>query len=80
VASPPGRCTSPEDPSVSHRNSSSRRKAYGRRQRELRERDDRNHLPEDLDRGWHDAAAASAIDPFGFLDPRLPRLRFAPAD
>jgi hypothetical protein len=65
---------------VSHRNSSSRRKAYGRRQRELRERDDRNHLPEDLDRGWHDAAAASAIDPFGFLDPRLPRLRFAPAD
>jgi hypothetical protein len=79
VALQPGHNYSPEDPSVSHRNSS-RRKACGRRQHEVHERDDRHRLPERLDGGGREAGATSAIDPFSFLDPRLPRLQFSPAD
>jgi hypothetical protein len=65
---------------VSKRHQHSRRKAYGRRQHELHERQERHHLPEHDDRGWNEPAAASAIDPLAFLDPRLPRLRFASGD
>jgi hypothetical protein len=62
---------------VSKRHQQSRRKAYGRRQHELRERSERPRLPEHGDYGWHDAAS---IDPFAFLDPRLPRLGFRPGN
>ena len=65
---------------MSKRHHHSRRKAYGRRQHELHERSERRHLPEHLDRGWYEPAAASSIDPLSFLDPRLPRLRFSAAD
>lgn len=65
---------------MSKRHQSSRRKSYGRRQHEVRERNDRpNH---------HDAAAfeldergtAAPSDPLTFLDPRSPRYRFALGD
>ena len=64
---------------MSKRHQNSRRKAYGRRQHELRERADRRHLPEtsDLDEG---STSASAIDPLVYLDPRTPRLHFAIGD
>ena len=62
---------------MSNRRSSSRRKTYARRQHELHERYDRRHLAEPVERGWREPAAASAIDPLSFLDPRLPRLRFS---
>jgi hypothetical protein len=64
---------------VSKRHHSSRRKSYGRRQHELRERHGRRHLPEtmDLDDG---PTPASAIDPLVFIDPRAPRLQFAVGD
>jgi hypothetical protein len=65
---------------VSKRHQHSRRKAYGRRQHELHERYDRHRLPEHADPGWRDAAVASPLDPLSFLDPRLPRLRFALGD
>jgi hypothetical protein len=65
---------------VSKRHQHSRRKAYGRRQHELRERYDRHHLPEHDDRGWREPAVASPVDPLSFLDPRLPRLRFSLGD
>jgi hypothetical protein len=61
---------------VSKRHQSTRRKTYGRRQHEIRERFDRQHLPEHDEVGleWEPAPAP---DPFSFLDPRTPRLRFA---
>jgi hypothetical protein len=61
---------------MSRRHQSSRRKAYGRRQHEVRERTERRHHPEidhDAD-GWGSTGQA---DPFGFLDPRMPRLHYA---
>jgi hypothetical protein len=65
---------------VSKRHQSSRRKAYGRRQHELRERADRNHLPESLDLDGGRPGTSSAIDPLVYLDPRTPRLHFAIGD
>ena len=65
---------------MSKRHQSSRRKSYGRRQHELRERSDRQHLPERVEFAWDDSTQSSAIDPFAFLDPRTPRLRFALGD
>jgi hypothetical protein len=62
---------------VSKRHQSSRRKAYGRRQHELRERSERRHLPERMELSWDEPGEVSPIDPFAFLDPRAPRLRFA---
>lgn len=62
------------------RHQSSRRKSYGRRQHEVRERHDRvTH---------HDAAAfeldewgtPAPSDPLAFLDPRAPRYRFLSGD
>jgi len=65
---------------VSKRHQNSRRRSYGRRQHELRERADRQHLPESLDFDGGRPAAASAIDPLVFFDPRTPRLHFAVGD
>ena len=65
---------------MNKRHQSSRRKSYGRRQHEVRERHDRsqNHdgLPFEQDE-WGSPAPA---DPLTFLDPRLPRYRFAHGD
>jgi hypothetical protein len=63
---------------VSKRHQSSRRRTYGRRQHELHEREVRRHMPvaEDLDVDGSGGSSAQA-DPFAFLDPRTPRLRFA---
>ncbi len=65
---------------MSKRHQSSRRKAYGRRQHELRERAERRHLPESLDLDDGRPATSSAIDPLVYLDPRTPRLHFAIGD
>jgi hypothetical protein len=65
---------------VSKRHQSSRRKSYGRRQHELRERTDRHHLPEHGEFGFDDLDGPSPADPFAFLDPRTPRLRYALGD
>lgn len=65
---------------MSKRHQSSRRKAYGRRQHEVRERHERAHHAEDSSvdlEGWGSGAPA---DPLVFLDPRTPRLRFAAGD
>jgi hypothetical protein len=65
---------------MSKRHHSSRRKAYGRRQHEVRERHERGQHAEaatfDLEK-WGSGAPA---DPLAFLDPRSPRFRFAPGD
>jgi hypothetical protein len=64
---------------VSKRHQSSRRKSYGRRQHELRERAERHQLPEAVDvDGEH--GASSSIDPLAFLEPRTARLYFAGRD
>lgn len=65
---------------MSKRHQGSRRKAYGRRQHEVRERHERTH--------HHDAAifeleewgSAAPADPLSFVDPRAPRFRFALGD
>ena len=65
---------------MSKRHQSSRRKTYGRRQHEVRERHDRGNQAEafgfDLG-GW---SAVAPADPLAFLDPRTPRIRFALGD
>jgi len=65
---------------MSKRHQSSRRRAYGRRQHELRERTSRYHAPEQSEGGFDEPAATSSNDPFAFMDPRLPRLRYGLAD
>lgn len=65
---------------MSKRHQASRRKTYGRRQHEVRERHERTT--------HHDAAAfeleewgsAAPSDPLTFVDPRSPRFRFALGD
>ena len=61
---------------MSKRHQSSRRRTYGRRQHELHEREARRHMPvaDDVDL---DGMGGAQPDPFAFLDPRAPRLRFA---
>jgi hypothetical protein len=65
---------------MSKRHQSHRRKAYGRRQHEVRERQERaQHVAAsvfELD-DWGSVAPA---DPLAFVDPRSPRLRFALGD
>jgi hypothetical protein len=65
---------------MSKRHQSSRRRVYGRRQHELRERTARHHFPEPLESDLDDPAATSSNDPFAFMDPRLPRLRYVLGD
>jgi len=62
---------------VSKRHQSSRRRSYGRRQHEVHEREgNRRHAPtEELDLDAF--GVSSQADPFAFLDPRAPRIRFA---
>ena len=65
---------------MSKRHQASRRKAYGRRQHELRERHERIRLPEHAEFSRDDALEGSVGDPFAFLDPRSARLHFAVGD
>jgi hypothetical protein len=65
---------------MSKRHQSSRRKAYGRRQHEVRERNDRGQQVEGFDLELGDWGPAGQADPLGFLDPRSPRIRFALGD
>jgi hypothetical protein len=65
---------------VSKRHQTSRRKTYGRRQHELRERPDRRTVPELLEATSDDWAGGSAADGFAFLDPGAGRMRFALGD
>ena len=65
---------------MSKRHTSSRRKTYGRRQHELRERHDRGRQSEGLEFELDQWGPAAPADPLGFLDPRSPRIRFALGD
>ena len=65
---------------MSKRHQASRRKTYGRRQHEVRERHDRGQQGEAFDLDLGDWGSAAQADPFAFLDPRAPRIRFALGD
>jgi hypothetical protein len=65
---------------MSKRHQSSRRKTYGRRQHEVRERHDRGQHGEAFDLDLGDWGSASPADPLAFMDPRAPRIRFALGD
>ena len=62
---------------MSKRHQASRRRSYGRRQHEVHEREAnrRTIQAEDLDLDTY--GVSSQADPFAFLDPRAPRIRFA---
>ncbi|MFL5778608.1 MAG: hypothetical protein ACJ761_06660 [Chloroflexota bacterium] len=61
---------------MSKRHQASRRKAYGRRQHEVRERTDRQHTSPSVGLELDEWGPAGPTDPFAFVDPRSPRLRF----
>ena len=65
---------------MSKRHQSSRRKTYGRRQHEVRERHERfqHHDPTSFE--IDDWGASAPADPLSFLDPRAPRYRFVTGD
>jgi len=65
---------------MSKRHQASRRKTYGRRQHEVRERQDRGQHGEAFDFDLGAWGSTSSADPFAFLDPRAPRIRFALGD
>jgi hypothetical protein len=65
---------------MSKRHQASRRKTYGRRQHEVRERNDRSQHTEGFEFELNKWGAAGQADPLGFLDPRTPRIRFALGD
>lgn len=65
---------------MSKRHQSNRRKSYGRRQHELHERRGRGQVPEAAGHGLDDLAPTGLAEALAFLDPRAPRLRFAPGD
>ena len=65
---------------MSKRHQSSRRKTYGRRQHEVRERHDRGQQPEGFELELGEWGAVTQVDPLGFMDPRMPSIRFALAD
>lgn len=65
---------------MSKRHQASRRKAYGRRQHEVRERFDQRGRSDGGDFGFDDFGATASGDPFAFLDPRAPRIQFALRD
>jgi hypothetical protein len=65
---------------VSKRHQANRRKTYGRRQHEVRERHDRGQHSEGYEFEIGDLGPASQADPLGFLDPRSPRVRFVMGD
>jgi len=65
---------------VSKRHHANRRKTYGRRQHELRERGQRDHQSEPPDHALDELAAGGIADRLAFLDPRTPSLRYALGD
>lgn len=65
---------------MSKHHQSSRRKTYGRRQHEVRERHDRGQHAEAFEFELGEWGSAAQADPLGFLDPRMPRIRFALGD
>ena len=65
---------------MSKRHQNNRRKSYGRRQHELYERRERDHVPADHEAGFDDLGPAGVADRFAFLDPRTPRLHYALGD
>lgn len=62
---------------MSKRHQTSRRKSYGRRQHEVRERHDRQMPSEGFEFELADWGSAAPSDPFAFLDGRGPRLRYS---
>jgi hypothetical protein len=65
---------------VSKRHQASRRKTYGRRQHEVRERRHRDLAVLDLATHEDYSASTAMPDRISFFDPRTPRLRFAIGD
>jgi len=65
---------------MSKRHQSSRRKTYGRRQHEVRERHDRTPQHEHAEFELLDRGASAPADAFGFLDGSAPRFRYALGD
>ena len=65
---------------MSKRHHTSRRKSYGRRQHEVRERNERGVHHEGAEFELDDWGSAASADPFAFLDPRAPRFRFMTGD
>ena len=65
---------------MSKRHQSNRRKTYGRRQHELHERRQRDHVPADFEAEFDDLGPTGIADRFAFLDPRTPRLHYALGD
>ncbi len=65
---------------MSKRHTANRRKTYGRRQHEVRERHDRGQHAEGFEFELGEWGPAVQADPLGFLDPRSPRIRFALGD
>jgi hypothetical protein len=65
---------------MSKRHQSSRRKTYGRRQHEVRERHERGQHAEGFEFDLGDWGSAAQSDPLAFMDPRAPRIRFALGD
>jgi hypothetical protein len=65
---------------MSKRHQSHRRKAYGRRQHEVRERHDRIHQQDAATFDLNEWGTGAPADPLAFVDPRTPRFRFAHSD
>ncbi len=65
---------------MSKRHQNSRRKAYGRRQHEVRERTERGHMIDMFDVRADALSDAGPADRYAFLDAAPARLRFALGD
>ena len=65
---------------MSKRHQASRRKTYGRRQHEVRERNDRGQHTEGYEFELGQWGPASQADALGFLDPGRRAIRFALGD
>jgi hypothetical protein len=65
---------------VSKRHQHNRRKSYGRRQHELHERRQRDHVRPSDETGFDELGPAGVADRMAFLDPRTPRLHYALGD
>ncbi|MEO8571397.1 MAG: hypothetical protein ABI553_06815 [Chloroflexota bacterium] len=65
---------------MSKRHTANRRKTYGRRQHEVRERRDRGQQAEGWEFELGDRGSAGETASLGFLDPRSARIRFALGD
>ena len=65
---------------MSKRHQSSRRKTYGRRQHEVRERHDRGRQTDGFEFELGEWGPVMRDDSLGFMDPRTPSIRFALAD